>query len=136
MVITADSNINPINELGKPKTVDCQESATLPHETTALMLQESSVFTSLASLKASIDKIIAANRLNDADTSMVKYALRTRRALTTSSSVIELIVTYRPSLTPMANSLARCETASNPDCSSLEFSKSLMKAEPTITPSA
>lgn len=100
------------------------------------MLQESSVFASLANLKASIDKIIAANRLSDADTSIVKYAFRTRRALTTRSSDMASIVTYRPSRTPKANSLARCETASNPDCSSLEFSKSLIKAEPTITPSA
>ena len=108
----------------------------MPHETTALMLQERSTFSSLASLKASIDKIIAANRLKDAEISMVKYALRTRRALTTRSSDMASIVTYRPSRTPKANSLARCETASSPDCSSLEFSKSLMKAEPTITTSA
>jgi hypothetical protein len=39
--MTADSNINPIKELGNPKTVDCQDKATLLHETMALMLQES-----------------------------------------------------------------------------------------------
>ena len=41
IVMTADSNINPINEFGNPKTVDCQDSATLLQETMALILQES-----------------------------------------------------------------------------------------------
>ena len=136
MVITADSNINPINELGNPKTVDCHERATLPHETTALILQERSTFSSLANLNASMESTIAANRLNDAETNIVKYALRTRRAVAITCSDMDVIVTYRPSLTPIANSLARCETASNPDCSFSAFSKSFMNAEPTITPSA
>ena len=100
------------------------------------MLQERSTFSSLANLKASIERTIAAKRLSDAEINIVTYALRTRRAGATNSSDMAIIVTYRPSRTPKANSLARCETASSPDCSSLEFSKSLMKAEPTITPSA
>jgi len=98
IVITADSNINPINELGNPKTVDCQDNATLLHDTMALILQESSVFSSLASLKASIDKTMAANRLNDAETSIVRYALRTRRALAIRGSDIVIIVTESPSV--------------------------------------
>ena len=97
IVITADSNINPIKELGKPKTVDCQDKATLLQETTALILQESSVFSSLASLKASIDKTMAANRLNEAEISIVRYALRTRRALAIRGSDIVIIVTESPS---------------------------------------
>ena len=107
IVITADSNINPIKEFGKPKTVDCQERATLPHDTTALMLQERSTFSSLANLKASIERTIAAKRLSDAEINIVTYALRTRRAGATNSSDMAIIVTYRPSLTPSANSLAR-----------------------------
>ena len=95
--MTADSNINPIKELGNPKTVDCQDNATLLQETTALILQESSVFSSLASLKASIDKTMAANRLKDAEISIVRYALRTRRALIIRGSDIVIIVTESPS---------------------------------------
>ena len=94
--MTADSNINPIKELGNPKTVDCQDNATLLHETTALILQERSAFASLASLKASIDKTMAANKLNDAETSIVRYALRTRRALAIRGSDITVIVTESP----------------------------------------
>jgi len=136
IVITADSNINPMKELGNPKTVDCHESATFPHETTALMLHERSTFSSLANLNASMERTIAAKRLSDAEINIVKYALRTRRAVTTNCSDMAVIVTYRPSLTPLANSLARCETASNPVCSSLALRRSFINAEPTITPSA
>ena len=71
------------------------------------MLQERSTFSSLANLKASIERTIAAKRLSDAEINIVTYALRTRRAGATNSSDMAIIVTYRPSLTPSANSLAR-----------------------------
>jgi hypothetical protein len=68
--MTTGSVINPINEFGKPKSCDCQDFATVPHDRTELILQESCPVGCAANLMASIDRTREAKRLRAEETNI------------------------------------------------------------------
>jgi hypothetical protein len=74
--MTTGSVINPINAFGKPKSCDCQAFATVPHERTALISQESCPAGSAANLTASIARTREAIRLRIDETNIAIYVLR------------------------------------------------------------
>jgi hypothetical protein len=68
--MTTGSVINPINEFGKPKSCDCQDFATVPHDRTELILHESSPEGWAANLIASIERTSEANKLSTEETNI------------------------------------------------------------------
>jgi hypothetical protein len=68
--MTTGSVINPINEFGKPKSCDCQDFATVPHDRTELILHESSPDGWAAIFIASIERTSDAKRLRTEETNI------------------------------------------------------------------
>lgn len=62
--ITTGSVIKPKNAFGKPSSVDCQDFATFPQETTALISHENLEFGFPANFQASIDNTNEAIKLS------------------------------------------------------------------------
>ncbi len=69
-VITTGSVINPMKELGNPRSWDCQDFATVPQESTELMLHDNFSDGAAANLIASIDRTRDAMRLKVDETNI------------------------------------------------------------------
>jgi hypothetical protein len=70
IVMTTGSVINPINELGKPRSCDCHDLATVPHERTELILQERGPEGWAANFNASMERTREAIRLRIEETNI------------------------------------------------------------------